>query len=80
MMIMTKKHFLVVELRNPAQIASLRSQISSLSAQAAALQRQLDTLERRFGYEVQLNAELIDILNDNNIPYRERLNFKMYPF
>lgn len=76
---MSKRHF-IVELRQPALVVRLRNEVSRLHSEVESLTRRLSTLEQRFGYEVMLNSELIDLLNMNHISYREHLDFKKHPF
>lgn len=75
-----KKLYLVLEHRQADVLLRLRAQNDALKHQVEVLSQRVITLEQRFGFEVMLNSELIDLCNLNNIPYRETLNFKSHPF
>lgn len=75
-----KRLYLVVEHRQPERVIRLQSELSSLRSEIVSLKKMLSTLEQRFGYEVNLNAELIDLLNSYHVPYRDKLDFRKFPF
>lgn len=69
-----KKHYVIVEHRSSGQVKALQSQIRFLQKELSDLRVRHTQLESRFGYEVFLNAELIDLLREHGIPFRKLLS------
>lgn len=71
---------IVVWHRFPESEKRLREQLKQSQYLFNQLKRDYHSLERIFGYEVLLNGELIDILNEHNISFRDRLEYRKHPF
>lgn len=68
------KQYLIVELRKPEELDELHKEIDSLRQQIERLKRELRACENKYGYEVMLNGELVDLLRAHHIPFRELLD------
>lgn len=75
-----KRLYLVVEHRQPDRLIRLQQEIAELQLRNDALHKSLSTLEQKYGYEVLLNSELIDLCKMYNVPFRKELEFKKFPF
>lgn len=71
---------LIVEHRQPELVKQLRLDLENSHAQLEKLKHDYSTLERKFGWETQLNNELIDLCKEYNVPYRDLLDYKRHPF
>lgn len=69
-----KKHWIVVEHRQPEQVKALRREIENLRFQVRDLKTAYQNLENKYGYEVYLNGELVDLLREHQIPFRQLLS------
>lgn len=69
-----KKHYVIVEHRTSSALNNLRDQNRALQSAYDKLKRDFRQLEVRFGEEVHLNSELIDILKAHKIPFRDSLS------
>lgn len=65
-----KKHYFILEHRNPAYVLRLRDQLNTLQQKLDGLRRDYRFLEIKYGAEVQYNAALCDLLRENDIPFR----------
>lgn len=75
-----RRLFLVCEHRFPEHEKLLREQIKSLEDENQRLRRDFSSLEHKFGYEVLLNGELVDILKAHDIDFRQHLDYRKHPF
>lgn len=71
---------IVLEHRFPETEKRLRELLKVREDEYSKLKQEYHALERRFGYEVLLNGELIDILKANGIAFREHLEYKKHSF
>ena len=71
---------IVLEHHFPESVNRLRELLKEKDQALSKLQMDYHSLERRFGYEVLLNGELIDILKANGISFREHLEYKKHSF
>lgn len=65
-----------VELLQPDEIQNLKSQIAALTASLQEEKKRYLRLESRYGDEVQINGQLIDLLREHGIRYRPSLDHK----
>ena len=63
--------YLVIEHRRSEIEKKLIEELKRLRSEQAQLRRQYLQLEQRFGDEIRINAELIDLLKANGIRYRQ---------
>lgn len=75
-----KRSYIIVEHRNPEYVKTLRVQLQEAHQKINNLSRELHALEIRYGYEVNLNNELVDLCRSHGVPFRETLDFKRHPF
>ena len=71
---------IVVWHRFPESEKRLREELKKSEERFNQLKREYHQLERKFGYEVLLNGELIDILKEHDISFRDRLDYRKHPF
>lgn len=69
-----EKQYLVIELRKPEDFEKLEKEIESLHAEIERLRRDLRACEVKYGYEVTINSELIDLLKAHKISFRQVLD------
>lgn len=69
-----KSSYIIVEHRQPELYKRLQRENESLRAVIAELKLSYSSLETKYGYEVYLNSELVDLLNAHDIPYRKFLD------
>lgn len=74
------KHFLVIEHRFPDYEKRLRDQLNDAHAEIEKLKHEHHILEIKYGWEITLNNELIDLCNQYHVPYRDLLDFRKHPF
>ena len=72
-----KKQYLIVEHRNSAAYENLRREVDRLRAELIQLTKRFHDLEARFGQEVMINGELVDLLKMNGIRFRETLAYNL---
>lgn len=63
-----------LRLEESVLVQELRSQVAILTAKNEDLSKQLQQLNFRYGCEVNLCNELVDLLRENRIPYRETID------
>lgn len=68
--------YLVLEHRRPERETALMREVAQLRAEIETQRRAYHMLEDRFGVEVYLNAELVDLLKANGIRYRAQLDHR----
>ena len=68
-----KKQYIIVEHRTSAALNNLRDQLRDLQVSYDKLKKDFRQLEVRYGEEVHLNSELVDILKAHKISFREAL-------
>ena len=73
---MIREHTVIVEHRQPEYVKHLQRKILTLTADVQRLKMDLLTVTNKYGYEVMLNDELIDLLRENQIPFRPLLSRK----
>lgn len=71
---------IIVEHHQPEFVKILQADLLSANLEIDKLKSELRSLEHKFGWEVTLNGELIDLLNQHNIPYRSLLDYSKHPF
>lgn len=69
-----KRQYLVVELRKPEQLRAAEVENMQLRDQLAAMQQRFLDLEVRYGYEVHLNNELVDLCRSAGVSFRPALD------
>ena len=60
-------------LHRPETERNLEAKIRVLEMEVDKLRKEFHSLENKYGYECNLNNELIDILRSKNIPFRPAL-------
>ena len=63
-----------LQLEESALVLELRSQIAALTARNEELQRQLNQVQYRYGCEVTLCNELVDLCRKHKVPYRKSID------
>lgn len=78
---MNRKQYIIVEHRQPGQVQALKSEINNLKAELKRQKEINQDIVTKYGYEVYLNGELIDLLRTSQIPFRATLEHsrRMYP-
>lgn len=71
-----RRQYIVIEHRIPELVKKLREELKDSRALIEKLKHDYRDLETRYGYEIYLNSELVDLLNAHSIPYREALDYK----
>lgn len=69
-----KKQYIIVEHRTSSSLNNLRDQLRDLQSAHDKLKKDFRLLEVRYGQEVHLNNELIDILKSHKISFRDALS------
>lgn len=67
---------LFVELQESEKVTALKQEIAMLKVELSAAEEGRKYAERRFGEEVYINSELIDLLREHGIQYRVGLDAK----
>ena len=71
---MIREHTVIVEHRQPEYVKHLQRQIFDLKSEVQRLKMELMTATNKYGYEVMLNGELVDLLRENHVPFRPLLS------
>ena len=74
---MTPKHYIIVEHRNQAAYDAALREVARLKEELQRQKRAYFDLERRFGEEVVLNVELVDLLKLHHIQFRQLLDHRV---
>lgn len=76
-----KRQYIIVEHRQPGQIQALKAEIAQLKAELKKQKQINSDIVTKYGYEVYLNGELIDLLRASQIPFRATLDHakRRYP-
>ena len=69
-----KKQYVIVEHRNSQAFNNLKKRVNELELNNEHLKFRLNECEHKYGNEVMLNGELIDLLKQHNIPFRSALS------
>lgn len=69
-----KKQYHVVELRDSREFAKLKLECERLQIDLMRTKNQLQLLEQKYGYEVYLNNELVDLCKSHGVPFRRHLD------
>lgn len=74
-----KKQYLIIEHRSAAALQRAHDQIRQLRQQLEDLQQQYQHLEIRYGWEVMLNNELVDLCREKGVNFRPALDRSKRP-
>ena len=76
-----KRQYVIVEHRQPGQVQALKAEISQLKAELKKQKKIYNDIVMKYGYEVYLNGELVDLLRASQIPFRATLEHakRRYP-